>query len=145
MISIIRVDTWEMLETCLRIRNDVFTVEKQVPKSIEVDEQDVLHSECDHFLIQYEGADVGAFRCRRLNGETVKLQRFCFLAAFRSKGIGRHAVEQMEAHYRARGIRRVAIDSKFEVFPFYEKCGYARVSDVFEEAGIPHVKMEKML
>ena len=38
--------------------------------------------------------------------------------------------------------RRETIDTVEE---FYESCGYETVSDVFDEAGIPHVKMETRL
>ena len=73
MINVIIANTKEILKECLFVRNQVFTMEKGVPADIEVDEQDVLNGDCDHFLIIYNEVPVGALRCKHLDGNKVKL------------------------------------------------------------------------
>ncbi len=136
----------EELMACLRIRREVFQIEKKVPKEIEEDEFDCLDKECEHFLIRYDNRNVGTTRCRVMTDKKViRLQRFCFLAEFRNLGLGRKALEFIEQYYRSMGKDKIVMDAKFEVSIFYEKCGYLTKSDIFEEVGIEHIAMEKYL
>ncbi|MCM1045718.1 MAG: GNAT family N-acetyltransferase [Candidatus Gastranaerophilales bacterium] len=144
-MEIVVADTEEKLKKCLRIRHEVFTLERKVSEEIEVDRHDCLHSDCRHFLILEEGEAVGAFRCAEADPEIVRLQRFCVLQKCRGKGVAREALALAEAFYRREKKRRIEMDAKYDVCGFYEKCGYVRESAVFEEAGIPHVKMGKEL
>lgn len=45
-------NTTELLNRSRSIREQVFTIEKQIPKSIEVDELDCLNEVCDHFVVE---------------------------------------------------------------------------------------------
>ena len=142
MLNVIPAQTQDGLERCFALRHAVFCVERGVSPSIERDGWDTLSPGVTHFLIQEDGADIGALRCRYEDGAAV-IQRFCVLKEYRGRGCARGALTAVEAHCKARGVRRVELDAKFEVRGFYEKCGYAAVSEPFEEAGIPHVKMRK--
>lgn len=145
MIKIVLAESKENLDSCLEIRKKVFIEEKKVPETIEIDEEDVLCVTCNHFLVKYDGICAGTFRCKYINKDEIKVQRFCFLKEFRNKGIGKKALNYIENYYSKKGINTINLDSKFEVYKFYEKCGYEKISDVFEEANIPHVKMIKKL
>lgn len=144
MLDVIPARTREELERCFAVRHGVFCVERGVSPAIERDEWDVISPGVTHFLIQEEAADVGALRCRYADGAAI-IQRFCVLKERRKSGVGRAALYAVEDRCRAAGISRMELDAKFEVCGFYEKCGYAKLSAPFEEAGIPHVKMAKEL
>ena len=144
MIDVIPAQTQNELERCFAVRRAVFCVERGVSPGIERDQWDALSPGIAHFLIQEDGADIGALRCR-YSEDTAVLQRFCVLKERRKSGVGRAALEAVEDWCRAAGIGRIELDAKFEVRGFYEKCGYMKLSDPFEEAGIPHVKMAKEL
>lgn len=133
----------EDIRRCLEIRNKVFIVEKGVPEEVEVDGYDCLNNSCEHFLIRHEGKAAGTIRCLHMTENTIRIQRFCFLKEFRGLGLGRAVLNYIEGHYRKEHIVKVEMDAKYDVFRFYEKCGYEKISDVFIEAGIEHVKMIK--
>lgn len=143
-IELIPATDMTCLSECLRIRNAVFTLERKVPAEIEVDGQDVPGGDCEHFLIKRDGESVGACRCMHTESG-IKLQRFCILKECRKQGTGKAALTRLEQYYRQQSYFRIELDSKFEVCGFYEACGYHRESEVFMEAGIPHVKMGKEL
>lgn len=132
------------LSECLKVRNAVFTQERKVPVEIEVDEQDVPDGDCEHFLITQDGEPVGACRCMHTESG-VRLQRFCILKECRGQGVGKAALVKLEEYYSRRGQSgfKMELDSKFEACGFYEACGYHKESEVFMEAGVPHVKMGK--
>ncbi len=143
MVEILRAVNKELLEECLRIRETVFTKEKNVPKEIEVDDLDILNGSCMHFLIRSDGESVGTFRCLELEGDVVQLQRFCVLSGFRNHGIGKRALEYIEGYYANKS--RIVLDAQITASGFYGSSGYEKVSEEFIEAGIPHIKMEKRL
>ncbi len=144
-VTVIKADSEELLGRCRQLRREVFTLEKGIPEVIEVDERDCLDGGSDHFLIRYTKMDAGAFRCTYAPESAVRLQRFCILKEVRELGVGREALRYVEEHYRELGISRIELDAKFQVEGFYQKCGYRRVSGIFEEAGVLHVKMMKEL
>lgn len=135
--------TTELLDRARRVREQVFTIEKEIPKSIEVDELDCLNAGCDHFVVEMDGMDICALRCKKLDDQSVQLQRFCVLKDYRESGVGRFALEQIENYYWNKNVERITLDAKFHVSRFYEKCGYIVVSEPFMEAGVSHVTMEK--
>ena len=144
MISIYAANNMSTLSQCLDIRRRVFVVERNISEEIERDEYDVIGGVCDHFLIMDGRRVVGAFRCMRRNAVVI-LQRLCVLRDERGKGTGAGALALMEEHYRESGFLRIELDAKCESREFYEKQGYIVVSGVFEEAGVPHVRMLKEL
>lgn len=61
------------------------------------------------------------------------------------RGIGRRLVQGLEDTLRQRGIEQVSLHARLEVAGFYERLGYARRGEVYEEVGIPHVNMARRL
>ncbi|MDE5798372.1 MAG: GNAT family N-acetyltransferase [Treponemataceae bacterium] len=144
-VEVIPTQDADTLARCLRVREAVFTIEKDVPKEIEADEFDCLNGACEHFLIRCGGKDTGALRCSYTPENAARIQRFCVLKEYRSHGIGKAALEQIESRCRRQGCRAVELDAKLSAAGFYETCDYQTVSDTFTEAGVAHVKMRKAL
>jgi len=135
-----------LLEECLNVRCAVFQVEKGIPREIDVDEYDCINDVCEHFLIRCEDRGVGTVRCKLDIGQKeIKLQRFCICSDYRGFGFGRKMLEFIDVFYQDKGFEWIRLDSKFAVCGFYEKSGYQVISDVFMEAGVEHVKMEKRI
>ncbi len=144
-IKVSKINDEKLLKEALKIRNTVFTIEKGVSESIEVDENDVLNEKCDHFMIEYSSNKVGTIRCLKDDEDTIKIQRFCILKEYRKLGIGRKVLEYLEDYYKNLQKKKIIMDAKYSVSNFYEICGYKKISDIFIEAGIEHIKMEKNL
>jgi len=139
------VNTEEELKSALKIRRDVFINEMSVPESIEIDDYDKLNSQCKHILVLLENKPVGTARCNLISETELKIQRFCFLPEYRKSGFGKLLIEFIEREFSDKGFNYFFLEAKFSVHEFYEKCGYKKVSDVFIEANVPHIKMEKSL
>ncbi len=139
------VKTQADLENALNIRRNVFINEMGVPESIELDELDTLTSQCKHILVLYNNEPVGTARCNLITDKKLKIQRFCFLPEYRKSGFGKTLLEFIETEFSKKGYNYFFLEAKFSVHEFYEKCGYKKVSDVFIEANVPHIKMEKEL
>ncbi len=72
----------------------------------------------------------------------VKIGRMAVLPECRGRGIGREVLDYLVAAARERGARLAYLHAQVPVEGFYLKYGFRPVGEVFEEAGIPHRRME---
>jgi predicted GNAT family N-acyltransferase len=129
------------LSVCLEIRQSVFVVEQAIDAALEADG---LDPECTHLLAQCDGDPVGTARLREPAG-LAKAERVAVRADARRTGVGRALMAALEAVARARGHRVLHLAAQVPVVPFYERLGYRAVGEQYEEAGIPHRRMQKAL
>ena len=130
---------------CLKIRYAVFVDEQGVPFELEKDGYDDDGAPCEHYLITESGKCVGTFRVILDEGSAAHIGRFCVLPEYRKKGYGAAALAFAQKEYAARGYEKLVLGAQCHAVPFYEKCGFNVVSDVYDDAGIPHRDMEKKL
>lgn len=145
MLEIKIIKTTSDLEKALNIRRTVFVEEHNVPEDIELDEFDTLEANCLHFLALYNNKAIGTLRANLTIKDKVKIQRFCLLPEYRKSGFGKLLLDFAEKELFKKGFTYFFLEAKFSVHPFYEKCGYKNVSDIFYEVNVPHVKMEKLI
>src|SRR5215218_5194691 len=109
--------------------------------------QEELEEEKDHLLIgAYE--DDKMLACCMLveeDSRTVRLRQMAVLNDLQGKGIGKALMIFAENLARDRGYKKITMHARKNAVGFYEKMGYVRVGDEFEEITIPHYLMEKKL
>lgn len=123
------------------VRVAVFVDEQQIPREEEIDEHDETAIFCAGYV---EGTPVAAGRLVLLDGYG-KIGRMAVLASHRGRGHGAAVLEALERAGAARGTRTFRLSAQLHAAPFYEHAGYARIGDIYDEVGIPHVAMEKTL
>ena len=133
------------IDLCLKIRRTVFIEEQNVPEELEIDEFDTFSASCIHFMIYDEDNLIGTFRIISEKQNEAHLQRFCILKEYRGRDFGKNALQCADAFCLSNGYSRITLNSQCHAIKFYEKSGYTVVSDVFDDAGIPHVTMIKEL
>ncbi|MGI4738654.1 MAG: GNAT family N-acetyltransferase [Janthinobacterium lividum] len=129
------------LDAAFTIRENVFVGEQDVPAEAEYDAHDRAAT-TRHYLAQVDGQPAGAARWRPTeNG--VKLERFAVLPAFRNHGVGTALVQQVLADVRAEApaADQVYLHAQLRAIPLYERTGFQKVGDIFEECDIQHYKM----
>src|SRR5690606_9511514 len=122
------------------IRFAVFVDEQHVPAPLEMDERD---PECIHVLAFVDGRPVGTGRLDL--DKRGKIGRVAVLADARRRGVGRALMERLHDIATRSGLADVWCNAQVSAAPFYERLGYEVVSEVFDEAGIDHVRMQKRL
>lgn len=135
------VETKQQLQDAYAVRMKVFVEEQGVPQGIEIDEYE---EQATHFVVYDNRVAIGAGRFRRLDG-IGKVERICILEAFRKTGAGKQLMEAIEGVMKQQGIRKAKLNAQTHAENFYHRIGYTTVSELFYEAGIPHVTMEKRL
>ncbi|MEQ8358434.1 MAG: GNAT family N-acetyltransferase [Cytophagales bacterium] len=128
---------------CLEIRKKVFVDEQKVALEDEVDE---FEKEARHFLARYNEQAVGAARWRELENY-IKLERFAVLKEFRNKKIGSALVESVlkDIEEIIKKPAKLLLHSQLDAIPLYLKFGFEIEGEIFEECGILHKTMTRML
>jgi predicted GNAT family N-acyltransferase len=86
---------------------------------------------------------VGTVRVRYLDHQTAKIERLAVLSEFRGQGIGKRLMEEALNIAANKQINTVVIHAQDYVKSLYLKLGFLPEGELFEEAGISHVKMIK--
>lgn len=121
-----------------RIRTAVFVEEQGVPVEIEMDDRDAVSV---HALAYVDGAVVGTGRLLP-DGH---IGRMAVLKESRARGIGGAILASLVAEARRRGMQEVVLAAQTHALGFYHKHGFREAGAVFEEAGIPHQEMRRVL
>jgi predicted GNAT family N-acyltransferase len=153
-VQVRRVSTSQDLATCMRLRWTVFIEEQGVPPSLERDGYDRLPAagalgEPIHALAELPSpwkalpVPAGAGRVTWLEPGLAKVQRMAVIDDARGKGVGAALLHFLEDEARRAGAKKFTLGAQLTARGFYEKLGYRGVGDVFLDAGIDHIKMEK--
>ena len=123
------------LEKVFSIRRKVFVDEQNCPPELEWE----FESESTHFLGLVNDIPAGAARWRKTD-KGYKLERFSVLMEFRNSGMGKALVSAVlkdlpeDADY-------IYLNAQLPAMGLYQKFGFKKEGDQFEEAGIQHFKM----
>jgi predicted GNAT family N-acyltransferase len=125
-----------------KIRYLVFQIEQGVDPTLEFDGED----ESSHHLIAFlDEKAVGTARIRFLGDRLAKVERVAVLSEVRGQGIGRQLMHFIETFLLERQVTEVYMHAQEPVREFYQKLGFRIEGKAFEEAGIPHIAMRKLL
>ncbi|GAA5442200.1 protein ElaA [Microbulbifer sp. NBRC 101763] len=128
----------------LRVRQEVFTVEQDCPyQDADGKDQHAWHLIC--WDGNNENPQIKAYLRVVFPGEKYSepsIGRVLTAESSRGTGLGKEliyrAVKQTQNEYPNRGIR---ISAQEHLARFYGEYGFERVSDPYDEDGIPHIEM----
>ena len=136
--AIVPVRSAAQIALAYAIRRRVFIEEQQIDETLERDVDDLR---AIHVLAMHGAQPVG---CGRMveSAAGAKIGRMAVLPEYRGRGIGRQVLDYLVVAARERGARLAYLHAQVPVEGFYLKYGFRPVGEVFEEAGIPHRRME---
>ena len=135
----VRKYSWQLAPADVRnIRQSVFVDEQKVPPELEWDDTDEI---ADHYLMVLpDNTPAGVARLFSTLEETAHIGRMAILPAHRGKGLGevllRHLVSEASERFT-----ELQLSAQEHAIPFYQRSGFHVCSDLYNDAGIPHVDM----
>jgi predicted GNAT family N-acyltransferase len=124
------------------VRIAVFQLEQGIEPELDFDGQDETS---DQIIAYLDNKPIGTARVRYLDDRTVKIERLAVLPVGRGKGIGKLIMEKAIELATKKKMGEVIIHAQEYIQGLHQKLGFEPEGAVFEEAGIPHVKMRKKL
>ena len=140
-LEIAEITSPEDTKAAFAIRHEVFCVEQEV----DVEEEfDGLDDTCRHYLAHLDGTPVGAARIRILNADETKIERVAVLKDKRGYGVGQALMTRTIDDVERSGVKRIIVNAQTHAETFYAALGFVAEGGVFDEAGIPHVRMVRV-
>ena len=141
MVELKKVETDEEFQQTLKLRFKVFVDEQGVPEEIEHDDKD---EKAVHFMAREENKTIG---CGRIvfSDNKGKIGRVAVDKEWRKEGIGSKICTKLIEIARKRNIDKLVLHAQYDTVEFYKKLGFKTIGDTFQEAGIKHIKMIKIL
>lgn len=140
--KIIAIDsTSSLMPAAFAVRHQVFVVEQSVPPELERDEFDPI---AIHLVALRDGAVIGTLRIV-VSGTIAKIGRMAVLASDRNSGIGSRLMDRAAEIAQSMSVKEIELHAQLTAQAFYARLGYRAEGNVFEEAGIAHVTMRKVI
>ncbi|MGH3343134.1 MAG: GNAT family N-acetyltransferase [Carbonactinosporaceae bacterium] len=130
------------MDAVYALRHVVFVDEQRVPVQLERDE---LDERAVHVLARRDGVPVGTARLVVGDDGVGVLGRLAVLPQERGAGLGAEIVRTLEYVAWLKGLVSVALSAQTHAMGFYERFGYTAYGTEFDDAGIPHRPMRKVL
>ena len=134
------------------VRHAVFVLEQGVPVELERDDRDEA---ADHLIAVVDGKVAGAVRLvvepagyagvDAALGLVGHLGRLAVLADARGSGLGARLVRGVERRAATNGLAVVYLGSQTHAVGFYTRLGYQAFGSEFDDAGLPHRHMLRIL
>jgi len=140
-MNIRKVNTEAERQQAFVIREKVFVKEQQVAPEEEYDEYDETAT---HFVAYDEREQACGTARWRVTDKGIKLERFAVLDSHRNQGAGNALLLAIldDINQSAKNSSdSIYLHAQTTALPFYEKYGFRKVGDEFEECHIRHFKM----
>ncbi len=135
-----RIADWDSDRKLIRrIRHEVFVIEQEVEPELEWDGKD---PDCIHALAGLADDEMVATGRLQPDG---KIGRMAVLAPFRRQGLGDAILARLVEAALQSQMAGVYLHAQTHAMPFYERHGFHAEGPEFDEAGIPHRLMRRVL
>ena len=124
-------------EIC-KIGFEVFVDEQNVPEELEIDG---LDDEAKHVLIYNNDEPIGTGRILS-DGH---IGRVAVLKKYRGLGIGKSVMQELIKWALENNLKKLWLSSQWHAHSFYLDLDFVCEGEIYEEAGIEHIKMYRML
>lgn len=141
-VTVKRIGTPAEFAQAREVRQQVFQQEHGIARELDFDG---LDDAAEQFIVYLKDRPVGTARVVHPTPDSAEIQRVAVLPEHRLQGIGRQIMIFIESQMAAAGIREIILSSEVSIRAFYEKTGYAARGEVYQEVGLPHIEMFKLL
>lgn len=109
--------------------------------------QEQLDMEHDSFHLgaYYDNVLVGCLILKAMDNGRLKMRQVCVAEKFQKEGVGKGMCVFAEEYAKGEGYQILYCHARAVAAPFYDKLGYVRVGDPFDEVGLEHYLMELAL
>ena len=121
-----------------KIRFEVFVDEQNVSEELEIDG---LDDEAKHVLAYIDDEPIGT---GRILGDG-HIGRVAVLKKYRGLGIGNSVMQELIKWAQQNKLEKLWLSSQWHAHSFYIDLGFVCEGDIYEEAGIDHIKMYRTL
>jgi len=129
---------WEDAKNILiPLRKSVFIREQLVPEEVEWDDWD---NKANHIVLTFHNSPIGCSRLIFID-KILYLERMAIIKSKRNQGFGSKLVYEIIRIAKNKKIKEIRISAQIQAMSFYQKIGFIAQGEIFNDAGIKHIKM----
>lgn len=117
----------ELIKRAQSIRYQVFTLEQQIPKELDLDG---LDEESIHALVVEQGKPIATARLTVKQGSTCTLARVAVTKAYRGAGVASKVVQALMGYAQSNGVDSIVIHAHSYLRNYYERFGFEFIKEV---------------
>ena len=127
----------------IKIRYDVL----RKPINMEFTAEQLSEEWTDVHLACYDtqAEMLGCLILTNLDDKSLKMRQVAVAAIHQRKGVGQRLVEASEQYAKQNKFEKIVLNARITAVPFYISLGYQSIGKEFQEVGIVHQKMEKLM
>jgi predicted GNAT family N-acyltransferase len=129
-------------QSALEIRHEVLRA--PLGLKLTAEELDGEHGQL-HFGMLDNDVLIATLTARPCSTTEIQLRQMAVHTGHQRVGVGTKLLLETEARLRERDFTSVFLNARMACLPFYEKNGYEKVGEPFEQIALPHQKMVKQL
>jgi len=140
----VQVGPWDALGVSAKdVRAEVFVQEQGIPPDLELDEAD--HGALHALALNRMGMPLATGRLLQHAPGVGRLGRMAVIASMRGSSVGQRVLAALLSAAVARGDHTVVAHAQLSAVNFYRRFGFVEHGPYFEDAGIGHVEMVRVL
>ncbi|HEY0201673.1 MAG TPA: GNAT family N-acetyltransferase [Burkholderiaceae bacterium] len=144
MTATLHTGTWaELGQAAAQVRTEVFVHEQGIPAAEEWDADDA--SAVHAVVLGPSGQPLATGRLLRHAPGVARIGRMAVCRPARGGKLGRMVLEALLECARQRGDHEVILHAQRYAEGFYARAGFAPYGEPFDEAGIAHIAMRRVL
>ena len=114
------------------------------PLGLNFTADDLIKEEKDIFIGCFEEDElIGCCSLVALDAHSYRLRQMAVKDNFQRKGVGKEIIQFSENYLREKGVKTLLLYAREVAIDFYEKIGYVKEGQPFEEVGLVHYLMRK--
>ncbi|HNY35760.1 MAG TPA: GNAT family N-acetyltransferase [Candidatus Pacearchaeota archaeon] len=137
-IRIKKVETNKEIIDAQEVRRKVFIEEQGIDSELDIDGKD---ESSEHIIIYLNNEPIATLRIRYLDEKIAKIERTSVLKKCRGIGFGKKIMDFTLSYLQEKKQKEIKLYSQENASGFYEKLGFKKRGEIFEEVGIPHIEM----
>lgn len=132
-----------LYKRALELRNEI--LRKPLGRSLDLVDLEGESGQQHFGIVSYKNTLIACVSAKEISSKHRKLRQMAVTEEFQGKGIGAELVSRVERELIAQGVQEISLHARESAIKFYEKLGYVCAGELFDEVGISHIKMHKIV
>jgi YbgC/YbaW family acyl-CoA thioester hydrolase len=143
-VTTLETGHWSNLKDKVQpVRTEVFVQEQGIDAK---DEWDTADADAVHAVINNRfGHPLGTARLLKKSPGIAQIGRMAVVRVMRGSGLGGQLLNALMDIAKARGDKEVRLHAQCSAQAFYARAGFVPIGEPFDEVGIAHIEMRKVL
>jgi len=128
-------------ESALELRNVV--LRNPLGRSLDFEDLEGEDTQLHFGIMSFENKLIACVSVKILGENHYKIRQMAVANDCQHQGIGARLLRHVESKLVHKGGAKISLHARESAIAFYEKLGFHREGELFDEVGIPHIEMHK--